>query len=108
MAKMSLVSPKRLIYVPHRTISRECSIPSYSTIDVQYRVTNFRQKNYSGENERRTRRLFRQNSACFAEQKHEWISSRVLASHRGGPGSIPDWGMSVLGPLDRDGLGQVS
>ncbi len=36
--------------------------------------------------------------------------SRVLASHFGGPGSIPGQDMSVLVPLvkDRDDLGQVS
>ncbi len=40
----------------------------------------------------------------------EWLFSRVLASHRGGPGSIPGRDMSVSGPLVKDGddLGQVS
>jgi hypothetical protein len=34
---------------------------------------------------------------------------RVLASHRGGPGSIPGWDMSASGSLDKDGddLGQI-
>jgi hypothetical protein len=40
----------------------------------------------------------------------EWVFSRVLASHRGGPGSIPGRDMSVLGLIvqDEDDLGQVS
>ncbi len=29
----------------------------------------------------------------------EWLFSRVLASHCGGPGLIPGQDMSVLGPL---------
>ncbi len=38
----------------------------------------------------------------------EWLFSRVLNSHRGGPGSIRSWYMSVMGPLvyDGDDLGQ--
>ncbi len=40
----------------------------------------------------------------------EWLFSRVLASHRGGPDSIPGRDMSVPGSLveDKDDLGQVS
>ncbi len=40
----------------------------------------------------------------------EWLFSRVLVSHRGGPGLVPGRDMSVLGPLVKDGddLGQVS
>ncbi len=39
----------------------------------------------------------------------EWLFSRVLSSHCGGPGSIPGRDMSVLGSLveDEDDLGQV-
>jgi hypothetical protein len=39
-----------------------------------------------------------------------WLFSRVLASHAGGPGSIPGRDMSVLGPLEEysDDPGQVS
>ncbi len=33
----------------------------------------------------------------------EWIFYRMLASHRGGLGSIPGRDMSVLGPLVYDG-----
>ncbi len=40
----------------------------------------------------------------------EWLFSRVLVSHLGGPGLVPGWDMSILGPLIQDGddLGQVS
>ncbi len=40
----------------------------------------------------------------------EWLFSGVLASHRGGPGSIPGRNISVSGPLvyDGDDRGQVT
>ncbi len=49
-----------------------------------------------------------QNSKMY--KQFEWLFSRVLDSHYGGPGSIPGWDVSVLGPPVSDGndLGQVS
>jgi hypothetical protein len=39
----------------------------------------------------------------FSCTRSDWLISRVLATHHGGPGSIPGQGMSVLGPLVKDG-----
>ncbi len=46
---------------------------------------------------------------CTFKKLFEWLFSRVLASHHGGPGSIPGRDMLVLGPLvqDEDDFGQV-
>ena len=40
-------------------------------------------------------------SRAHIDKLSGWLFSRVLASHAGGPGSIPGRDMSVLGPLVR-------
>jgi hypothetical protein len=39
----------------------------------------------------------------FINKPSRWVFSRLLSSHAGGPGSIPDRDMSDLGPIVRDG-----
>ncbi len=97
---MSFVSPKRLIYVPYHTVPYLGNAAVPHTVLLTYRIgfPIFVKKLFRGKrktNETTVSSEFR----LFRGTKTRMISSRVLASHRGGPGSIHDWDMSVLGPL---------